>query len=68
MGYTAPNRVDMNSSDNTEVEITLTMSDATAARLVHAVRSKLPESAETPTIEQAVLMALTWVAVGRYTP
>lgn len=67
MSHTTPGKVDMDGSAP-DVVIELTMSDNTAARLVHAVRARLPEAAPSPTIEMAVLMALTWSKQGNVRP
>ncbi|MDE2850304.1 MAG: hypothetical protein OXP74_06780 [Acidobacteriota bacterium] len=60
MAHTAPGVVNVDGSSKADVVIHLTMSDATAAKIVHAATARLPESAPAPTLEQAVLMALTW--------
>ncbi|MXX63011.1 MAG: hypothetical protein F4112_15940 [Holophagales bacterium] len=65
MSHAAPGVVHVDGRSNADVEIQLTMSDATAARLLHTVRARLPEAAPTPTIESAVLMVLTWAAQGK---
>ena len=60
MPHTAPGIVNVDGPSKADVVIRVTMSEATAAKILRAVCARVPESAVPTTIEQAVQLALTW--------